>query len=88
MRVVFAFLNNLALLADTALNVLLGGWVGETISHRMGRLRIYGGPRAGKVGCIGCAILTKVFFFMRRDHCDWALEKQEYAGRELWRWSK
>ena len=88
MSVLWAFLSNLLLLADTILNVFLLGWVGETVSHRVARLRVYGGPVSGRIGCVFCAVLSRMFFFEKRDHCDWALEKQEYAGRELWRWSK
>ncbi len=83
------FVINAALALDMGANVLLLGRPGETISRRIARLRAYGG-RWSPVGCVLCAALKKAFWFMRRDHCTWALDPTDQidSGWELWRWSK
>ena len=84
-----AFAINALLILDMAGNMVLLGRPGETISHRCARLREFGGPRWAPTGCLACAALTRLFWFMRRDHCTWALRVgQDMSGTELWRWSK
>ena len=84
------FLVNNALLLDMAGNIFLFGQPGETISRRCSRLRQFGGPIGKPIGCVFCKCLTKMFWFMRRDHCDWAADPQDQmtSGWELWHWSK
>lgn len=79
---------NVVLIADMAANLLLLGRPGETISHRVARMRLYGGPGPHRVGCVLCAALSALFWFNRRDHCSYSLDEQIATGRELWRWSK
>ena len=79
---------NTLLALDMGLNVALLGMPGETVSHRVARMRKYGGPVSGRVGCVLCRALTVMFWLMRRDHCSWALDGQDGLGVELWRWSK
>jgi hypothetical protein len=88
--VVGRLLVNVALTVDMIGNIVLLGRPGETISRRCSRLRTYGGPRSRPVGCVLCWCLTRMFWFMRRDHCDWAADPtdQMTSGWELWRWSK
>ena len=87
-RTLADFAVNALLVLDMAGNCLLLGRPGETVSHRVARMRAFGGPGPHRVGCALCRVLTALFWFMRRDHCAWALGDQPSLGTELWRWSK
>ena len=84
------YLLNWLNLLDHALNTLLLGDPGETISARTARARAAGSQPA----CYFCAFLTwgqKVVTFgkVRRDHCDYALDRKETTNsREIWSWSQ
>jgi hypothetical protein len=85
-------LINFLLAIDILLNVALLGKPFETVSERLARLRLYGGPRWAWLGRSLCAVLTWIgnhFFNAGRDHCEWALNRDGGSvGTELWRWSK
>lgn len=90
-RFVGALILNYLLVLDMVGNVVLLGCPPETISARLARLRVYGGPRYAWIGRWACAALTWIgntFFNANRDHCTWALEGTGTDGVELWRWSK
>ena len=77
---------NLALTADLALNAVLLGLPGETVSRRTARARTAGSVSARRF----CACLTWTFntlLRMNRDHCTWALAPGPSVGAEVWHWS-
>ena len=83
-----AWALNWALMLDFILNVILLGAPGETVSHRVARLRAYGYTRADRrLGCTLCNILSAMFWFMHRDHCTWAMSNHGSIAREIWHWS-
>lgn len=73
---------NLAELLDVMGNTLLLGSPQETVSRRVARARA-SGERWAAVACRGLSVL---FWFMRRDHCTWALTPGVIA-KEVWHWS-
>lgn len=85
------FLLNVLIGIDVFANILLLGRPPETISQRLARLRIYGGPRYAWIGEWFCAVITWIgrLFGGSRDHCTWALDTAAgHDGHEIWRWSK
>lgn len=73
---------NLAELLDVTGNTLLLGSPGETISRRTARAR-----KAGEAWAkYACSALSVMFWFMHRDHCDWALSTGDIE-KEIWHWS-
>ena len=81
-KALIQFFLNLLILADHALNTSLLGNPEETLSARIARARVAGHYWA----TIGCKCLSLMFFFMKRDHCTWALEKGT-VDQEIWHWS-
>ena len=88
MRALLQLGLNILVGLDMGLNVFpLLGMPGETVSHRVARLRRDGVGWQRDTGCILCWLLTKMFWFMRRDHCQWALRGRPEAF-EIWHWSR
>lgn len=81
---VYRFFRNVFIALDRLLNVLLLGSCDETISERTERLRASG----SKVGCILCRVMSFVFRFLAKDHCDYARENGRKLGVEFWHWCK
>jgi hypothetical protein len=80
-----AYLGNLAVLADQAVNAILGGRADQTVSQRLALARNAGVGWAVRA----CAVLA---WISRRlgnpgDHCDAALDPgASTLRRETWRW--
>jgi hypothetical protein len=81
-KILLQLFLNLAELLDHIVNTLLLGSPAETISHRTARARAAG----YKWATLACKTFSLLFFFMHRDHCDWALSKDQVV-KEIWHWS-
>ena len=84
------YMLNWLVLLDHALNTLLLGDAGETVSARTARARNAGSTPAYWF-CAFLTWLTKIITFgkVTRDHCTYALDRQSSTNtREIWNWSK
>jgi hypothetical protein len=84
MMPIYRFLRNIFIALDRLFNVLLLGSCDETISERTERLRASG----SRTGCAMCKAMSIAFRFLRKDHCQYALENGRKLGVEFWHWCK